>query len=142
VHQTISLSTGNPASIRVTFEHRYQRPLSFNAFVGRMLLHGGYAGAIVTVSVIVGSAGYHAFGGESWIDSVLDACMLLGGMGQVGVVQRGAGKLFAALFALYAGLVFIAVTALILAPVFHRVLHHFHWDGDKAGAHRPRDPLL
>ena len=54
--------------------------------------------------------------------------MLLGGMGPVNTVSSTGGKVFAGMFALYAGLVFLAVTALILAPVLHHVMHRFHWD--------------
>ena len=54
--------------------------------------------------------------------------MLLGGMGPVDMPQTDAGKLFAGIFALYAGLVFIAAAALMLGPVVHRLLHRFHWD--------------
>jgi hypothetical protein len=99
----------------------------------RKLLHHmsrqvGYAGALVAVSMVIGMAGYHWFAGFSWIDAFEDSAMLLGGMGPVGQVPNSPGKIFAGLFALYAGLVFLLVTALVLTPVMHHVLHRFHWE--------------
>ena len=75
-------------------------------------------------------AGYMRFEALSPLDAFLNTAMLLGGMGPVHMPRTDAGKLFAGLFALYAGLVFIATAALLLGPVVHRVLHRFHWDRD------------
>ncbi len=63
----------------------------------------------------------------SWMDAFLNSAMLLGGMGPVNLPQTQAGKLFAGVYALYAGLVFIATAALVFTPILHRVIHHFHW---------------
>jgi len=84
---------------------------------------------LLVASLALGMLGYMAFEHLSWIDAFLNASMLLGGMGPVNLPQTAAGKLFAGLYALYAGLVFIVTAALLLAPVLHRVLHRFHWDG-------------
>ena len=73
-------------------------------------------------------AGYVAFEDLPWMDAFLNAAMLLGGMGPVDMPQTEAGKLFAGLYALYAGLVLIVVAALLISPVIHRVLHRFHWE--------------
>ena len=73
-------------------------------------------------------AGYHWIAHFKWVDSFLNACMLLGGMGPVGDLPNDASKIFAGIYALYAGLVFVASAALLLTPVFHRVLHRFHWE--------------
>ena len=81
-------------------------------------------------SVAVGTTGYHWIGRVAWIDSFLNACMLLGGMGPIGDLTTNAGKIFASLFALYSGLVFLAATVMIFTPVIHRVIHRFHWDAD------------
>jgi hypothetical protein len=99
----------------------------------RKLLHHmssqvGYAGVLVALSLVIGMAGYHWLAGFAWIDAFEDSAMLLGGMGPVGQVASSTGKIFAGLFALYAGLVFLLVTALVLTPVMHHVLHRFHWE--------------
>jgi hypothetical protein len=90
--------------------------------------HGVHATALVGVSVFLGMAGYHWIAELSWIDSFLNASMLLAGMGPVGELHTNAAKLVAGLFALYSGLGVIAAAALLLLPVFHRLLHYFHWE--------------
>jgi len=70
--------------------------------------------------------GYHWFESLPWVDSFLNASMLLGGMGPVDMPQTESGKLFAGFYALYAGMLFLVLAAILLAPVFHRVLHRFH----------------
>lgn len=110
------------------YEHRRLRPLSSAAFLVRLARHGVFAGMIVVASLLAGMAGYEYYEGLAWRDAFLNAAMLLGGMGPVESPQTAGGKLFAGFYALYAGLVFIAVTGIMLAPVVHRVLHRFHWD--------------
>jgi hypothetical protein len=64
----------------------------------------------------------------SFVDAFLNASMIIGGMGPVAPLEDDAGKIFAASYALYAGLLLIAVTGIVLAPVLHRVLHAIHAD--------------
>jgi hypothetical protein len=80
----------------------------------------------VIVSLAIGTAGFHVFSGQGWLDAFLNASMLLGGMGPVGSFDHPSAKLFAALYALYAGLVFLGVAAVVLAPIVHRILHTLH----------------
>jgi hypothetical protein len=110
------------------YEHRLQAPISRRAFLRRMARHGGIAAATLAVSLLIGMAGYHTFEGLPWIDGFLNSAMLLGGMGPVDPLKTEAGKLFAGFYALYAGLVFITVASLLGAPLFHRLLHRFHWE--------------
>jgi hypothetical protein len=116
------------------FEHRGQPPISSRHFAIRLLRHGGYAALLVGASLVVGTAGYHLFAHQLWIDALLNAAMLLGGMGPIGAVDTTSGKLFAAAFALYSGLVFLVAAGLLLAPVFHRVLHRFHSESGRASS--------
>ncbi|HEX3867943.1 MAG TPA: hypothetical protein VHV78_14375 [Gemmatimonadaceae bacterium] len=126
------MATSNDARL-MAYEHRLQPPISVHAFIWRLARHGGYAGMLIVGSVVIGTTGYHWLGREPLIDSFLNACMLLGGMGPVGDLSTSAGKIFAAFFALYAGLVFLATTVIMFTPVLHRVLHKFHWDADHTG---------
>jgi hypothetical protein len=96
-----------------------------------MAVQGGYATLLIAASVFVGMIGYHSIAGFTWIDAFLNACMLLGGMGPVGELTGTGAKIFAGIFALYSGLVFLIAAGLLLAPVFHRVIHRFHWDAAK-----------
>jgi len=116
----------------LNYEGRRERPLSHAQFARRMMRHGGYAALVVGGSLALGVAGYVGFAHQSFVDALLNAAMLLGGMGPVGPIEGTAAKLFAAGFALYAGLVFLVVAGLLLAPVFHRVLHRFHWETEHA----------
>ncbi len=103
-------------------------PLIANVpFLRRVLSHAGAATLLIGVSLGGGMVGYHVLEGLAWEDAFLNAAMLLGGMGPVDAPQSFAGKMFAGVYALYAGLVFIATAALVFTPVMHRVLHHFHW---------------
>jgi hypothetical protein len=112
------------------FEGRHDRPISRALFVRRMMRHGGYAAILVALSLVIGVLGYTAIGHLTPIDALLNAAMLLGGMGPVGPIEGTGAKLFAAGFALYSGLIFLLVAGILLAPVFHRVLHFFHWKAE------------
>jgi len=82
--------------------------------------------ALLALSLGVGMLGYGHFEGLPWIDGFLNSAMLLGGMGPVNPPLTAAGKLFAGIYALYAGLVFIVTAALVVTPILHRALHRFH----------------
>ncbi|HEY4100559.1 MAG TPA: hypothetical protein VGM20_06760 [Gemmatimonadales bacterium] len=111
------------------YEHRSQPVISMRLFLGRVGRHFLLALAIVIVSLIVGTMGYRVFARFEWIDSFLNAAMLLGGMGPIGEIPTTSGKLFAGIYALYAGLVLIAASGVLLAPVLHRLLHRLHVEG-------------
>ena len=116
------------------YEHPMEPPLSVPQFLQRLLRHLGYIGVLVGVSLFVGTAGFHWIAGQPVLDALLNAAMLLGGMGPVGDlthVSAGA-KLFASAFALYAGLVFLIASGLLIVPIFHRVLHRFQWEAERA----------
>jgi hypothetical protein len=93
-----------------------------------MLAHGAIATTLIIVSLVIGMFGYVFYEQLSWTDAFLNAAMLLGGMGPVNAPRTEGGKLFAGCYALFAGLVFIAIAAVVLAPVIHRILHRFHWE--------------
>lgn len=110
------------------YETKRQAPLTQVRFAWRLARQVAWVLVLLAVSLMLGMLGYVSCEGLSWIDAFLNAAMLLGGMGPVNPPQSWAGKLFAGLFALYAGLVFIVAAALLFTPVLHRLLHHFHWD--------------
>ncbi len=108
------------------YEHHKEPLLPPAAFVRRLLVHAGVAGTIILGSLAVGVIGYHALEGLGWLDALLNAAMLLGGMGPVNALHTQAGKLFAACYALYSGIVFLVVAGILFTPLFHRFLHKFH----------------
>jgi hypothetical protein len=93
-----------------------------------MLLHAAAALGLLLVSLALGMAGYMHFERLAWRDAFLNAAMLMGGMGPVNPLLTDGGKVFAGLYALYAGLIFLAAAGLVLAPALHRVMHKFHWE--------------
>jgi hypothetical protein len=112
------------------FEHREEPLLPRRQFLRRML--GSFCVTLLIAggSLAGGSVGYHVVGELGWIDSFLNASMILGGMGPVDPMRTSAGKLFAAFYALYSGIAFLSMMAVITAPVAHRFIHQFHLASD------------
>jgi hypothetical protein len=93
-----------------------------------MLVHFAISMGILGVSLLVGMCGYGYYEHLPWRDAFLNAAMLLGGMGPVKTDLSESGKIFAGLYALYSGLVVIAVAGLLLGPGVHHLMHNVHWD--------------
>lgn len=110
------------------YEPRHQPLATRQRFVRRLLLHSGVAMLLLALSLGIGMVGYRCFEGLTWIDAFLNSAMLLGGMGPVNAPLSTAGKLFAGLYALYAGLVFLIAVGLVFTPIMHRLMHKFHLD--------------
>ena len=110
------------------FEPRAERPVSRAVFLRRLATHVGAASLLMLASLGGGMAGYAYFEHLGWIDSFLNAAMLLGGMGPVESPTTNGGKLFAGLYALYSGMVFLIAAGIVFTPLVHRLMHHFHWD--------------
>jgi hypothetical protein len=108
------------------YEHHHEPLISREMYLRRIVRSGGLAFAAVLAALFLGVSGYHWIEGIPWVDSVLNAAMILGGMGPVAELHTTAGKLFAAGYALFSGLMFIVVAGLLFAPVIHRFLHKFH----------------
>lgn len=107
-------------------EHRKQPVLPRGAFYGRLARAAAFSFVIVTGSIALGVLGYRVLAGLSWIDALLNTCMLLGGMGPVDELRTTAAKLFASFFALYSGLVFLVAAGVLFFPLYHRFIHRFH----------------
>jgi hypothetical protein len=120
------------------YERRGTRPVPLGRFLRRVAAHFGVASVVVLVSLGGGMVGYAWLEHLSWLDAFLNASMLLGGMGPVESPTTPGGKLFAGLYALYAGLVFLVVVGIVLAPMVHRMLHQFHWDGEEQSDRKGR----
>ena len=113
------------------FEHKSRPLLSRKAFFARFAWSVAATAGIVAFSLFMGSAGYHWLGNLPWIDSLLNASMILAGMGPVDPLQSSAAKLFAAFYALYSGIAFLTMVAILMAPILHRFLHKFHMEVDE-----------
>jgi hypothetical protein len=110
------------------FEHHSEPLASQREFRRRMLQYSLFTAAIILFSLGIGVLGYHYYERLPWIDALLNASMILGGMGPVDELQTNAGKIFASFYALYSGIVLLASVGVLAAPIFHRVLHRFHLD--------------
>jgi len=118
------------------YEHKQKPLISRQRFLARMASHIMVAAAIIGVSLLIGTAGYHFLDHLGWVDSFLNASMILGGMGPVDPLRTTSAKLFASLYALYAGFVLLVSVGITIAPVFHRLLHRFHLERKSS----PEDP--
>jgi len=112
------------------FEHRTQAVISRGRFLLRIFHSGTVANILIATSLAFGMFGYHITEGLSWLDSFLNASMLLGGMGPVNTPTTFSGKMFAGVYSLYCGLLVIFVAGVILAPIAHRILHKFHVENE------------
>jgi len=116
------------------FERHHTPPITIGRFIRRMTLHALVALFVVAASLFAGMLGYRHWEQMEWRDAFLNSAMLLSGMGPIRTeFESEQGKLFAGLYALYSGVVFIAVMGILLTPVIHRVMHRFHWDDGKGG---------
>jgi hypothetical protein len=113
------------------FEHRSEPLLPRREFLSRMAKSTLLGLAVVAASLLLGMAGFHFLERLDWLQSFLNASMLLGGMGPVDTPRTPTGKLFSGLYALYCGFAVLAIAGFVFAPVFHRFLHRFHLEGTR-----------
>jgi hypothetical protein len=99
-------------------------------FYKRLLVHLGIGFLLVCISLLIGAIGYAYYGELSFIDGFYNASMILTGMGPVNPMLTVAAKLFSSFYALYSGLMFLSLIALIITPIIHRVMHILHFDDD------------
>lgn len=112
------------------FEQMSMPLLPRRMFYRRVGRYVAAAGLLIGVSWLIGILGYKVLESMSWIDAILNSAMILGGMGPVNPLQTDAGKLFASLYALFSGMIFLVGAGLVVAPIAHRLLHQFHLDDD------------
>jgi hypothetical protein len=107
-------------------ERRHQPLLPPEQFRSRLISYSALAGSLIAFSLGIGVIGYRFFAGLSWIDALLNASMILTGMGPVNPMTTVAGKLFASAYAIFSGVAFLTSFGVLAAPLFHRFLHRFH----------------
>ncbi len=110
------------------FEHKSERLLPWPRFVRRMGLAFLLMVGLVGGALMLGVLGYHFIARLPWIDVLLNASMILTGMGPVATMEDTPSKLFASGYALFSGVIFLSSVGIVLSPVFHRILHRFHLD--------------
>src|SRR4051812_40239517 len=122
------------------FEQKNEKLVPLPTFVRRVVLSLVCTMVVLFVALTIGVLGYHFIAGLAWIDSVLNASMILTGMGPVATMTTTGSKLFASGYALFSGVVFLSSIGLVLAPVFHRILHRFHLDDVAEKAEKKSKP--
>lgn len=126
------------------YEHHAEPLATRLVFFQRLAVHIALAIGILFGSLLLGVVGFHVWGQLAWIDALQNASMLLGGMGPVERMETVPGKLFASFYALYAGIIFLILAGVLLAPVLHRFLHHFHLEmveeDSESAAMQPEGP--
>ena len=110
------------------FERKHEKLAPAHVFIRRLAACVAVAGLLAAFALLIGVAGYRWLGGLGWVDALLNASMILGGMGPVDTLTNTSAKVFASCYALFSGLVFIAVMGIIVTPIAHRMLHKFHVD--------------
>lgn len=113
------------------FERRTQPVLPAKHWRARVAYSAGVATVIIVLSLGLGTLGYRLFAHLGWIDALLNAAMILTGMGPVDRMETDAGKLFATFYAIFSGVAFLGTTGILVAPWAHRLLHRFHADLDE-----------
>lgn len=109
-------------------EKRHEKVIPPHRFARRLLFWCLITLGLQVVSLLVGIVGYHYLESMPWIDALLNAAMILGGMGEIDVLHTMGGKLFASFYAMYSGMFLVVCGGLLMVPIFHRVLHHLHAD--------------
>ena len=112
------------------FEHAKKPLASREKFFKRLLRFAFYSVFVLSFSLGIGMAGYHYIAHLSWVDSLLNASMILTGMGPVNPMNDSAAKVFASFYALFSGVAFLTFTAVMFAPIAHRFLHKLSVDLD------------
>ena len=113
------------------FEHKTEPLAPRRVFFTRVLLSILLSLLVIALSLGLGTWGYHSLGALAWIDALLNAAMILTGMGPVDPMRSAGGKLFATFYCLFSGIVFLTLMAIILAPIYHRFLHKFNLDDEE-----------
>jgi len=112
------------------YEHVSQPVAQLPQYLRRQLRSLAIGLVLVLVALLAGMLGYHRLVALSWIDSFLNASMILAGMGPIAAPVTDAGKIFAGVYALFSGIAVLAIAGVIAAPLVHRFLHRMHADAD------------
>src|SRR5262245_36017000 len=125
---SVHMTSKKLKSLPLRLERKHEDLAPVEVFVKRVLGSVAIAFCLIGLALAIGISGYHWLGGFGFVDSLLESSMILGGMGPVNQLNGESVKIFASLYALFSGLVFVGVIGIVFAPVVHRFLHKFHVD--------------
>ncbi len=112
------------------FEHYKQPLLSSQGFMLRMLRCAGTSLIVLSGTITIGTLAFHYLEDLAWIDAFLNSVLIMTGLGTVSIINTAAGKIFTSIYAIFSSIAFFAVIVILVAPILHRLLHHFHLDID------------
>jgi len=113
------------------FEHLHEPLISKVKFYKRLINNSLIALVIIIISLTIGISGYMGFAHMTFVNALLNASMILGGMGPVDVLPNDASKYFASAYALFSGVTFLSIVGVLFAPLLHRIMHHYHLETDE-----------
>ena len=119
---------------RFLFERKHEPLLSRQEFVKRMMMSILLAATLLSVTISSGTLGFHFLESQAWMDALLNAVMVMSGLGVDGGIHTFGGKWFAVVYVLVSAFIFYSSLALLFAPPLHRLLHHFHLDAEENAA--------
>ncbi len=114
--------------LKAMFERKHQKLVPTHVFIRRMVGYFVFVIVLIGAALLIGVLGYHFFDSLSWVDALLEASMILGGMGEINPLTNSAAKVFASMYALFSGLLFIAIMGILFTPILHRLMHSFHME--------------
>jgi hypothetical protein len=120
------------------FERHHEPLLPLRAFYGRLVRSAAVGVGFIAFSLLIGVIGYHVLAPMPWLDALLNASMILAGMGPVDTLHTSAAKLFASAYAIFSGVAFLSSVGLLMAPLVHRFLHRFHLDVEERASRERR----
>jgi hypothetical protein len=103
--------------------HHPKHPYHFHFRVFRSVVFGIIA---IIVAMVIGTIGYQHFEDMTWVDAFANAAMILSGMGPLEPLKTDGGKIFAGFYALFSGLFFILIIAIIFSPFIQRFFTTLH----------------
>lgn len=110
------------------FEHQSEPVIPFDRFIRRVGRYTFFTFLLLGSSLGIGVLGYHYFNELPWLDSLLNASMILTGMGPIDPMKNDGAKWFASFYSIFSGVVFLSTVAVFLSPIVHRFLHKLHVD--------------
>jgi hypothetical protein len=114
------------------YERRHQPLLPASQFYLRVLRAVIVTCGILFLTVLVGAIGLHVLEHMAWIDAVLNAVLIMTGLGLTVTLQSAAAKVFTSFYAILSAIIFFACIMILFSPLIHRALHHFHLDLEKS----------
>ena len=133
------VSSRRRGGVWLPYERRRHALLPMREFLRRVAFNVMLGMLLIGMSLVAGMVGYAYFEGMGATDAFLNASMILSGMGPAAVLHSTGGKWFAGIYALYSGITVIAAAGLVMAPLLHRLLHHFHADEADFDVHPDQD---